>query len=67
MGHNTSKFDFNGTYAKKSTKQLQKELKDFKDGLAKLDSSNAISKPYEFYNNHIAKLQLLIAERVGRK
>ena len=67
MGTNSSKFDFTGHYAKKSMKELQAELKQFKDGLAKLEYSNGISKPYEFYNTHIAKLQLLIAERIGKK
>ena len=67
MGTNSSKFDFTGHYAKKSMKDLQNELKQFKDGLAKLDPTNAIGNTYGFYSTHIAKLQLLIAERIGKK
>lgn len=63
MGYNTHTYDKEAEYAKKSTKQLQAELKKFEQVVA--DWIGDIS-PARF-NEHIGYLKMKIAERIGKK
>jgi hypothetical protein len=62
MGYNTKQFDQEAHYAKKTTKELQEELKRVETFYKQ--HCNGIAA--NFYVNYIAKLKLLIAERIGK-
>jgi len=66
MGYNSSKYDKEATYASKTVKQLEAELKKFRDAVAKWDSELKKNPPTMF-NEHIEYLRLKIAERILKK
>lgn len=65
MGYNTSVFNKDAHYAKKSTKELTTELADFEVSRGKYNKMNTV--PAAMFGEHIRYLRAKIAERIGRK
>lgn len=66
MGTNGPKYDKEAACAKKTTKQLDAELKRFEAAVRDWDGT-LIPEPPAFYNEHIHYLKMKIAERIINK
>lgn len=67
MGYNSSTYDKEAAYASKSVKQLEDELKHFRQAIEKWDSNGLMKSPPTMFNEHIEYLRLKIAERILKK
>lgn len=67
MGYNTHTWDKEAHYSSRSTKQLQAELTQFREGLERLNNDTfKTTTAVGWFETHIEYLRMKIAERIGK-